>query len=67
MDRMNEKIWGIFGENAKKWEFPTTISVENGYDRILITWDDYVLARDEAIEEQYQEYLIWKGDSAYAG
>ena len=65
MNELNEMIWKIFGINAPKSEFPASITLNNGYDRILITWDDYVLARDEAVEEQYQEYLIWTGEFAY--
>lgn len=57
MNEQNKIIWREFGDDARKSEFPATIKLDDGIETLHVTWDDYLIAREESIEERYQEYL----------
>lgn len=57
MNEKNKIIWREFGDTANKSEFPATIKLDDGIETLYVTWDDYLTAREESIEERYQEFL----------
>ncbi len=57
MNEKNKIIWREFGDAANKSEFPATIKLDDGTEILYVTWDDYLTAREESIEERYQAFL----------
>lgn len=56
MNEQNKIIWREFGDDARKSAFPATIKFDDT-ETLYVTWDDYLTAREESIEERYQAFL----------